>query len=107
MRELFRLIDWLMVLPKGLNQSFWKDVAKIEVEKRMPFITTPERLAMCRGMCKSIQTVLGTRFGAEGLKLMPKINEICDEDDLQAIQLALITAVEVEEIRRLLSTLEP
>ena len=106
-RELFRLIDWLMELPTALKQSFWEDVAKIEEEKHMPFITTPERLALCRGMRVSIQIVLRTRFGADGLELMPKIEMIYDEDQLQTILMALVTAVDLAEVSRLVSSIEP
>ena len=55
-------------------------------------------------MRKSIQTVLKTRFGSEGLGLMPEIEKIYDEDQLQAIRIALVTAVDLAEIRRLVSS---
>ena len=42
----FPLIDWLMELPETLADAFSNEVAKDSAEKRMRFITTPERLAM-------------------------------------------------------------
>ena len=39
-RELFRVIDWLMILTQGLDDAFWDDAVKIQEEKQMPFITT-------------------------------------------------------------------
>ncbi len=106
-RELFRLIDWLMVLPPPLDDSFWDDVTRIEEEKHMPFITTPERVGLRRGMRFGIQSLLRFRFGAEGLKLMPEIENIHYEEQLQTITTALETANGLEEIRRLLSSLSP
>ncbi len=42
-RELFHVIDWLMELPPPLRDVFWEDLDKIQEERRMPFISTPER----------------------------------------------------------------
>ncbi len=100
-RELFRVIDWLMELPPPLQQVFWQDVDKIQEEKRMPFITTPERVGHRRGLRMGIEALLDVRFGAEGLKLMPEIHEIHEEEKLEAILQALKTATSLDEVRRL------
>ena len=52
-------------------------------------------------MCEGIQTVLRMRFGEEGLKLMPEIREIHEEETLRAILRALETAASPDEVRRL------
>ena len=49
-RNLFRFIDWLLMLPKGLNQTFKEEIAKHEEEKKMPYVTSVERLAKEEGM---------------------------------------------------------
>ena len=100
-RELFRVIDWLMELPPPLQDVFWQDMDKIQEEKRMPFITTPERVGHRRGLRTGIEALLKVRFGEEGLKLMPEIKEVYEEDQLQAIVKALETAVSLDEVRRL------
>jgi hypothetical protein len=41
--ELFRLINWLMVLPRGLELAFRSELAQFEQEKTMPYITPFER----------------------------------------------------------------
>jgi hypothetical protein len=81
-RELFRLIDWMMELPAVLNDRFWQELDKIQEEKRMPFITSVERVGRCRGLRMGIESLLRVRFGDEGLKLMPAVNEIHEEDRL-------------------------
>ena len=48
-RELFRVIDWLMELPPALETDFWQEVDKIQEEKRMPFITSLERVGRRTG----------------------------------------------------------
>jgi hypothetical protein len=102
-RELFRMIDWLMDLPKLMEDSFLEDVAKIEDVKRMPFITTPERVWLRKGMRLGIQSLLKARFGSDGLGLMPEIEAIYQEDRLEGILNAVATAKYLAEIRRLIS----
>jgi predicted DNA-binding ribbon-helix-helix protein len=100
-RELFRLIDWLMELPPALNTMFWQDVDKIQEERRMPFVMSIERVGRCDGLRMGIQSVLRIRFGEVGLRLMPEIQEIYEEEKLQAILIALETAASPDEVRRL------
>jgi hypothetical protein len=100
-RELFRVIDWLMELPEPFPDLFWHDIQKIQEEKRMPFISTPERVGERRGLRTGIESVLRIRFGSEGLKLMPEINRVYGEEKLKAILQALETATTPDEVRRL------
>jgi hypothetical protein len=99
-RELFRLIDWLMVLPPALNSVFWQSVDKIQEERRMPYVLSIERVGRSEGLRMGIESLLRVRFGEEGLKLMPVIQEIYDEEKLQAILIALETAASPDEVRR-------
>jgi hypothetical protein len=99
-RGLFRLMDWLMVLPPPLENVFWQEVEKIQEEKRMPYITSVERLGLRRGMRRGIEAVLHVRFGEEGLKLMPQIHEIHEEEKLEAILVSLQAGVSLEDVRR-------
>jgi hypothetical protein len=100
-------IYWLMVLPEPLAASFNEDVTKIEEENRMPFITTPERVGLRRGLREGIQLGLESRFGTEGVKLMPAIENIHNDDQLRAILKALNSAMNLEEVRRLTTSDNP
>lgn len=102
-RELFRVIDWMMELPPALARTFRQDLDKIQEERRMPYITSIERLARGEGLCKGIESLLRVRFGDEGLKLLPEIREIYEEEKLEAILKALETATGPDEVRRLWS----
>jgi hypothetical protein len=57
-RELFRIIDWLMGLPPALKNVFWQDVANLQEERRMPFVTTPEWYGYCKGLRMGIESLL-------------------------------------------------
>jgi hypothetical protein len=105
--ELFRLIDWMMILPPPLERVFRQDLDKIQEERRMPYITSIERYGMRRGMCRGIEEILRMRFGEEGLKLMPEIHEIHEEEKLEAILQALGTGASLDEVRRLCAPQTP
>lgn len=98
-RELFRVIDWLMVLPPTLSIEFWQDVDKIQEENRMPFITTPERVWHDRGMRKGIATALRLRFGLEGMSLMPDVENLYEEQ-LDAVLDSVETATTLDDVRQ-------
>jgi hypothetical protein len=100
-RELFRLIDWMMELPPALNTVFWQELDRIQQERRMPFITSVERVGLARGLRLGIESLLKVRFGDEGLRLMPEIEQIHEEEKLQAIRKALETPASLDEVRRL------
>ena len=43
-RQLFRVLDWMMALPPELEQSFRSEFARFEEARGMPFVTSVERL---------------------------------------------------------------
>ncbi len=104
-RELFRLIDWLMVLPPPLASVFRQELDKIQEERSMPYITDTERIwlseGVCKGLFKGIEALLRVRFGDKGLELMPEIRAIQEDEKLEAILKALETATNLDEVRRL------
>ena len=100
-RELLRVVDWMMALPPTLSQAFWREFTKIQEEKRMPYISPPELVGRWDGMRKGIKAMLKVRFGEAGLALMPEIEEICEEEKLQAILDLLGTATSLDEVRGL------
>jgi hypothetical protein len=97
------LIDWLMELPAALTGAFGQGLGRIQEEKRMPFVTSIERLARREGIREGSEVLLRVRFGEEGLQLMPEIREIHEEEQLRAILKTLETAASPEEVRRLWS----
>jgi hypothetical protein len=94
------LIDWLMELPPPLATVFRQEIEKIQEEKRMPYLTSIERYGRRCGMCRGIEAMLQMRFGMEGLKLMPEIREIQEEETLEAILQSLGAGASLEDVRR-------
>ncbi|AUT03125.1 hypothetical protein CLI64_23445 [Nostoc sp. CENA543] len=48
-RNLYRFIDWVMILPKPLEAEFWQEFKQFEQERTMSYITTGERIGYERG----------------------------------------------------------
>lgn len=84
-RQLFRLIDWLIDLPRELTERFSDALHDLEKEKQMPYVTSVERLAEQKGYEQGIEAVLRLRFGEGGLALMPEIRALSDVGLLQTI----------------------
>jgi hypothetical protein len=90
-----------------LEEAFWQEMGTIQEEKRMPFITTPERVGLRKGLRRGIEVALKIRFGEEGLALMPEIQVIHEQEKLEAILQALEGPVSLEDVRRLWSPPAP
>ncbi len=54
-RNLYRLIDWVIIMPKKMNLAFEKKVLAYEEKNRMPFITSIERIGIEKGLKKGRQ----------------------------------------------------
>jgi hypothetical protein len=57
--ELFRFIDWVLVLPDGLEGQLWTEVQQFAEEKRMRYVSSFERIAQKRGIELGIEKGVG------------------------------------------------
>jgi hypothetical protein len=48
-RDIYRFIDWIMVLPEKLGDTFWNELKAFEQEKNMTFITSVEKIGIKAG----------------------------------------------------------
>lgn len=48
--DLFAFIDWIMRLPEELEQSLWEEVQKLEEIRKMPYVTSVERIGIAKGI---------------------------------------------------------
>jgi hypothetical protein len=104
-RDLFRLIDWMMDLPEPLADRFWDQVSQLKEEKRMPFITTPERYGRADGLTEGIEVVLRIRFRDAVNELMAEIRRIRNWEKLEKILQAAETVASAEELRKLVAAI--
>uniref|UniRef100_Q3ARU8 Transposase (putative) YhgA-like domain-containing protein n=1 Tax=Chlorobium chlorochromatii (strain CaD3) TaxID=340177 RepID=Q3ARU8_CHLCH len=54
-KELFRVIDWFMELPKELEQQLQTEIYNIEEEQKMKYISSIERYAMEKGWSEGME----------------------------------------------------
>ena len=52
--QLFRFIDWLLILPPELEQGFAEELHKIEEERKVEYITSVERIGIEKGFQEGI-----------------------------------------------------
>jgi len=107
-RELFRLIDWMMELPPALDDLFWQEMDRLEEERRMPYVTSVERIGYRRGRkearLETIEDLLRDKFGEAGLALLPEIKALDDDEKYRAIIRVLPGANSPEDIRKVWTT---
>jgi predicted transposase YdaD len=48
--NLYKFIDWLMLLPKGLEKTLWNELKTFEEERKVTYVTTGERIGFEQGM---------------------------------------------------------
>ncbi len=89
-----------MDLPAEQTKTFCHQLAQLE-EKHMPFITSPERLGLERGLIRGIEGLLRVRFAEAGLRLLPEIRQIDDPDKLEQILKAIESGAALEELPRI------
>ncbi|MEH2231969.1 MAG: transposase [Nostoc sp.] len=108
-RELFRFIDWVMVLPKELALSFKTEVRSYEEADRMRYVTSIERLAKEEGIVEnareSIITVLETRFEEVPSSIVEVINGIEEPSVLKMLFKSAIAIPSTAEFQQVLDSL--
>jgi Domain of unknown function (DUF4351) len=94
---LLRLIDWLLVLPKGLEIAFREEMRTFEREKTMPHITSFERLSRQKGLQQGLQQgrqegrqeaildLLSVRFGEVPEPVVERVKALHEEAVLRRL----------------------
>jgi predicted transposase YdaD len=110
--QVFRVIDFIMALPNELEDEFWAEVDQIEVENKMPYISSVERIGIKKGieigrqegrqeglLLAKIAQTLDSKFGSAGRELMPKVEMLTNLDALQRFVQLLNSAPTVDVLR--------
>ena len=105
--QLYRFIDWLMQLPKSLDQELWQTLKQEEGGEKMTYLTYAERIGLeegleqglRQGLLPGIELALKLKFGQAGVVLMPEIRQIEDVARLQAVQASIEFAATPDAVR--------
>ena len=99
---LFEFIDWIMLLPKNIEQGLWKEIEAIEKEKKMEYITSVERIGIEKGLRKGSANLLGRlmslKFRVERETLAPIFAGLTT-DQVEELGEFFMEAQSLEEIR--------
>ena len=91
--ELFRLIDWLLRLPEGLEVALREQIVSFEEDKAMPYITSIERIGRQEGLAEGrlqalredILDILEIRFGTVPGPLKAMVDAATEETRLKSM----------------------
>ena len=108
-RRLYRVLDWLLRLPKEAEKIVWNEIVQIERESAMPYVTSAELIGMEKGMEKGMEqgiltgiaAMLEVRFGPAGVQVFPELQAIKNADRLNRILQGLKTVANLDEARGL------
>jgi len=129
-RQLFRLIDWIMTLPEEFEDAFRADVASLEKENNVEYLSSIERHGFKKGLeeglqkglakgiekgikrgraegqseglLEGIEIVLETKFGVDGTKLLRKVKQLDGFTALRNFAKFLKRATTIAEVREYL-----
>ncbi len=97
--QLFRFIDWVMDLPKELEERLDREIQEIETEQGMQYVTSIERRALKRGVEQGIQQ--GIQQGVQqGEARLLRRQLIRRHGDLPALVEQRLETASTEEIER-------
>jgi hypothetical protein len=108
--RLFRLIDWMMVLPEELQREFQEELKRYQEESQMPLLSRIELEAKQEGIQEGILQnareavleVLETRFEVVPLEVIEAVNQIEDTPLLKQLLKQAIAIPSIEEFQQVL-----
>ncbi len=53
--DLYRFIDWVMILPEAVERIFWQELQTFEEERKMTYVSNAERFGFERGIERGIE----------------------------------------------------
>ena len=104
--ELFRFIDWLVELPEDMEKQFQDELIEITEEKKMPYVTSIERLARVQNSKEMILEYILTRFKSVPEDVAATVNSIKAGDMLKSLFRQAITCESLEDFRKTLLTVQ-
>ena len=101
--NLFRFIDWVMILPESLKRTFWDELKTYEEGRKMPYITSVEEIGYERGERSLILRQLNRRIGTIPDRTIDQINKL-SITRLESLVEALLDFSAIEDLTTWLET---
>lgn len=96
-RNLYRFVDWVMILPKVLETEFWEELKQFEQERTMSYITTGERIGYERGQQELVLRQLQRRVGELPEDVKKQVQSLSLQN-LEALGEALLDFTTIEDL---------
>jgi hypothetical protein len=96
--DLYRFIDWLIILPEANEREFWQELRTFEEEHKVTYVTNAERFGFERGIQEGRQE--GRADGERSLilrQISRRIGQITPTTETQIRSLSLIQLEELGE----------
>jgi hypothetical protein len=94
--ELFRVIDWMIRLPRTLEDAFLQELYTYEETKQMPYVISAERFGIEKGYRQGEADLLlwqiENKFGADSAAALRERIEAADNERLRCWSARILTA---------------
>ena len=101
--NLFRFLDWVLKLPKNLEAEFLQELTAYEEERRMPYVTSVERIGIEKGARSMTLQQLAYKFGELPDNIITQINSLSAQR-VKVLGRALLDFGSIENLTRWLET---
>ena len=105
--NLFRFVDWVMILPEGLKRTFWDELKTYEEDRKMPYITSVEEIGYERGLEQGERSLilrqLNRRIGTIPDRTIDQINKL-SITRLESLGEALLDFSAIEDLTTWIET---
>jgi flagellar biosynthesis/type III secretory pathway protein FliH len=95
--DLYRFIDWLIILPEILEREFWQELQTYEEVQKMTYVTNAERFGFERGIQEGRQEGLEQERSLVVRLLIRRIGLIVPVQEAQIRSLSLTQLEELGE----------
>jgi hypothetical protein len=94
---LFRFIDWVIALPKGIDDEFSTELHQFEEQQQMRYVTSIERIAIKKTETSILLRQMKKKFGDLSNELESRITD-ADSEQLEQWSENVLTAETINEV---------
>jgi hypothetical protein len=98
--DLYRFIDWIIILPEAIEREFWQELQTFEEERKVTYVTNAERFGFERGIQEGEQRgrQTGIQEGEQVLVLRLLTRRIGPISPPMEAQIRLLSLTQLEEL---------
>jgi hypothetical protein len=102
-RQIFKLIDWMMHLRADLEERFRIELTELEEERKMPYVTSIERMAEARGQARLVLALMTKALGNLPDQHQQRVRSL-NSEQLEELALDLLEFQSPDDLERWLDT---